>query len=561
MHGANLHATFRYGQYARTYIWLKYSVIFSIDRKSQYSIIGETKDHRVKVLNEKSDCRRQKFLFYLIIAISIGIRFPHVFKELSPYQFCDEVIWLNEVQRMISENSFVPNNFLSGSLSVIPAFLSSLFAKLIIGRNLDGDELTIVVRIFLIHGSLIGAAFIYRKLLRFFLQNEWMIVAGTAVLLLNPSSLAFSLYWYPDHYILLPAVFFYFTVVSAIVNRKSGRSQWVLIGIALAVLVSTKYTTLLAAAMLIPALIAKGKVFPVQISAARIVRQATIVFSVFAISFLALNYGVIFNPDKFIEDFLHNFHNYGQFKGGTQTLVFYLYTMLVSPFGLISFIFLVFGVVFVFRLNKIIGWSLICFPVLLVLSLSRSGLTITRNMAVLLPITSIFLICGLQEVISISKKAARTPKLLIFVFVSFSLGLPIGESISQFKSSLKQDSRVLASNWISENIPEYSSIGNNQGCSGPSPADTSGFKSIGDPFMDLQLDYYVINSFWFSPIFRHYETRSDQRYFHYYRFLNYGNPLFRQHTDITELIPSNYVIEKVFSGDGPEIVVLRRISN
>jgi hypothetical protein len=77
----------------------------------------------------------------------------------------------------------------------------------------------------------------------------------------------------------------------------------------------------------------------------------------------------------------------------------------------------------------------------------------------------------------------------------------------------------------------------------------------------LQLDYYVINSFWFSPIFRHYETKSDQRYFHYYRFLNYGNPLFRQHTDITELIPSNYVIEKVFSGDGPEIVVLRRISN
>ena len=274
-----------------------------------------------------------------------------------------------------------------------------------------------------------------------------------------------------------------------------------------------------------------------------------------------LNNGVIYNPNKFIEDFLLNFNNYARYKGGIQTFVFYLYTMLVSPFGLVSFVLLVFGVVFVFKLNKLVGWSLISFPVLLVLSLSRSGLTISRNTAVLLPITSIFLICGLQEVISISKKTTRTPRLLIFIFVAFSMSFPVGESISQVQTSLKHDSRVLASTWISENIPGYSSIGHNEGCSGASPADTAGLISTPDALMELQLDFYVLNSFWNSPIYRHYETKSDQRYFHFYRFLNYGNPLFRQHTDIAELIPTNYVIEKVFSGDGPEIVVLRRILN
>ena len=68
-----------------------------------------------------------------------------------------------------------------------------------------------------------------------------------------------------------------------------------------------------------------------------------------------LNNGVIYNPNKFIEDFLLNFNNYARYKGGIQTFVFYLYTMLVSPFGLVSFVSLVFGVVFVFKLNKLVG--------------------------------------------------------------------------------------------------------------------------------------------------------------------------------------------------------------
>ena len=90
---------------------------------------------------------------------------------------------------------------------------------------------------------------------------------------------------------------------------------------------------------------------------------------------------------------------------------------------------------------------------------------------------------------------------------------------------------------------------------------TAGLVATADPTMELQLDFYVFNSFWESPIYRHYETYSDQRFFHFYRFLNYGNPLFRRHIDLAELIPSNYVIEKVFSEDGPEIVVLRKRSS
>ena len=515
----------------------------------------------MKNVTETSYQRSQSFLFYMLIAISVGIRFPHIFKELSPYQFCDEVIWLNEVQRMISENSFVPTNFLSGSLNIVPAFLASQSAKIAIGRNLNGDELTIAVRIVLILGSVIGAAIIYRKLLRMLLKNEWVIIAGTAILLLNPSSLAFSLYWYPDHYILLPVVFFYYTVVSTIVNEKSGRSQWALIGIALAVLVSTKYTTLLAAAMLVPALIARGDIFPLRISSLRMFRQVATTISVFVLSFLVINYGALFNPSKFVEDFLFNFHNYSRYKGGIQTLEFYIYTMLISPFGLVSLLFLILGIVFVFKRNKFVGWSLISFPILLVLSLSRSGFTISRNMAVLLPITSIFMICGLQQAFLIAKKTSTVRRSPIFILVTLSLSFPLAESISQTKMSLKQDSRVLSSEWISENIPANASIGTNEGCSGASPVSTAGLVATADPTMELQLDFYVFNSFWESPIYRHYETYSDQRFFHFYRFLNYGNPLFRRHIDLVELIPSNYVIEKVFSEDGPEIVVLRKRSN
>ena len=513
----------------------------------------------MKIWIERSDFQRQNFLFYLVIAISIGIRFPHVFKELSPYQFCDEMIWIIEVQRMISENSFVPNNFLSGSLSIVPAFLASQFSKLTIGRNLTANELTVIVRIMLIQGSVIGAAFVCRKLLRIFLKNEWMIIGGIAVLLLNPSSLAFSLYWYPDHYILFPAIFFYYTVISAIVNRKYGRNQWILIGFAWAVLVSTKYTTLLSAVMLIPLFIADGKIKPLRLSSIRIFQKATLVFTVFMSSFLILNYGVIFNPNKFVQDFLFNFHNYDRYKGGIQTLAFYLYTMLISPFGSVSLILLVLGVVFVFKQNKLAGSSLISFPVLLVFSLSKSGFTISRNMAVLLPITSIFFVCGLHEALSIAKRTSVVPRSLIFIFTIICLYFPVAESISQIQNSLKQDSRVLASKWIAEHVPAKASIGTNEGCSGESPVKIAGLVGTSDPMMESQFDFYVFNSFWDSPIYEHYESRSDQRYFHFYRFLNYGVPLFRKHLEIADLIPQNYIIERVFDGDGPNIVVLRRL--
>ena len=515
----------------------------------------------MEIWSARTDRWRQNFSFYALIAISVGIRFPHVLKELSPYQFCDEVIWLNEVQRMVAEKSFVPNKFLSGSLSILPAFLISQLTKLSIGRDLSSNELTMVVRVVLIHGSVIAAAFIYRKLLRTLLKNEWVIICGLAVLLLNPSSLAFSLYWYPDHYIVFPAVFFYYSVVAAIANKKYVRNQWILIGVAWAVMVSTKYTTLLAAAMLIPLLISEGGISPIRTSSIRVFRRAVFISSVFVSSFLVLNYGVLFNPNKFVQDFFFNFNNYSRFQGGMQSLLFYLYAMIVSPFGLISVPLLILGVISIFKQNRLIGWSLISFPVLLAISLSRSGFTISRNAAVILPITSIFLICGIQEALTFAKKYPRLLRSLIFCFIVISLSFPAAESISQLAKSLKPDSRVLASEWISENISANASIGTNEGCSGASPADTAGLLTTQDPMMKLQLDYYVINSFWDSPIFRYYESNRDQRYFHFYRFLEYGNPLFRHHYNISELIPINYFEAMRFNEDGPEIVVLRRLDN
>ncbi len=515
----------------------------------------------MKIWNTRTVCRLQNFSFYVLLAVSVGIRFPHVFKELSPYQFCDEDIWLTEVQRMVAEKSFVPNQFLSGSLSVIPAFLISQLTKLTIGRELNGNELTVAVRVVLIHGSVIAAAFIYRKLLRTLLRNEWTVICGLAILLLNPSSLAFSLYWYPDHYIIFPAVFFYYSVVAAITNKMYLRNQWILIGVAWAVLVSTKYTALLAATMLIPLLISEGRISPLRTSSTRVFRRVALVFAVFMSSFLLLNYGILFNLSKFLEDFLFNFNNYSRFQGGVQSLLFYLYTTIVSPYGLVSLPLFILGVASIFRQNKVVGWSLVSFPVLLVVSLSRSGFTISRNTAVLIPITSTFLICGIQEALTFGKKFTRILRPLIFTFTAIALSFPAAESISQLEKSIEQDSRLIASKWISENIPAYASIGTNEGCSGASPADTAGLSTTRDPMMELQLDFYVINSFWNSPISRYYESTSDQRYFHFYRFLGYGNPLFRQSFDIAGLIPPNYYEEITFSGDGPEIVVLRRVND
>ena len=113
--------------------------------------------------------------------------------------------------------------------------------------------------------------------------------------------------------------------------------------------------------------------------------------------------------------------------------------------------------------------------------------------------------------------------------------------------------------WLDKNLPAKARVGSNEFCSGVAPISRTDVSIVVDPLVSLDLDWYVINSYWDSPFFDAYGTIGEQKYFHFYRFnrprnLNLGNSL----PDLKSVLPSGYEIVKLFSSNGPDVIVLRK---
>jgi len=132
---------------------------------------------------------------------------------------------------------------------------------------------------------------------------------------------------------------------------------------------------------------------------------------------------------------------------------------------------------------------------------------------------------------------------------------------------LKQDSRIPASSWIKENIPNGTVIGiENRNCSNVSPAVTAGFQTEIDAFLDQKKEYYVFVSYWETPFDDFYRKNVgifqvvDQKYLHFYHFND--KTIFRlpkEKLSLNDLTPTGYEIIKVISSNGPDVIILKRI--
>jgi hypothetical protein len=126
------------------------------------------------------------------------------------------------------------------------------------------------------------------------------------------------------------------------------------------------------------------------------------------------------------------------------------------------------------------------------------------------------------------------------------------------------DTRIEAANWIKSAGFGENSIGNNEFCSGESPASTAGLNSTYDPFFKGGLDFYVINSYWDSPCRDKYLekgilTQSELNRIHFEQwnstklFGGFGRVLVEDAD-----FPQQYHIIKEFHGNGPDIFVLKK---
>lgn len=499
-------------------------------------------------------------MFLLLVVIVIAIKTIPIRDELAPFQFCDETIWLNEVSQMIRSGSLVPQEFRSGSLSILPVFLAVKFCSFFFQRNLSENEITVMARVLLIvFGSALTLLF-FRRILEKLQIKSWLLIPAGAVLLLNPTQLSFSRYWYPDHFIVLPSTIFLLACVRIIIDRNTSLRSYAYVGLAFALIVSTKYTAVSAAICFLPLVtVGLNKVRrSTQIKTATI--RLLTVFGFSVTSFSLINYGIFFHYSKFVLDFKFNLQNYSQLAGGIVPLQFYAWMLIVAPFGLFGLPWIVLGMRSIWNSSRTLLITILPFLMILLIGLARSGLTTSRNIAIGLPFITLFLVVGINQWTSDSFVGRRS-FLAIRISLPFLMLSPIAaESLRSIQSDIQTDSRDQAVTWVRKNIPTNVSLGSNEFCSGLSPGDVAGFKTTIDPTFSLRLDYYLLNSYWDSPLSPYYQSHSNQKFFHFYRLKNSSVPFRFPNLDKTNFIPRGYEIIKVLSGDGPEIIVLRRNS-
>jgi 4-amino-4-deoxy-L-arabinose transferase-like glycosyltransferase len=518
------------------------------------------------------DLTYPRVLFALFVS-AILLRLPAVSQGLPPYVFCDEDIFFGDAFRMLQSGSWSAQEFRSGNFNIYPALILAKVVSLFM--VVDATVFLIIGRLF--YAVFLGAASIYlvaaaaRKLSG---RNEVGLLAACGFLL-SPTVRADSREWYPDHYLMFFSALILYIIVRILMGHTT-RWNYISLGVAWGVGLSVKYTF---AFMILPILImflatwlrlrsqgnGEGR-FLAECLRATLTGVAT------GIVFALLNISAFGNPDKFVTDFSFNLTNYNVASDASAVdgILFYSFCLFALTIGVLGLIGMAAGSVSLARRNWWHLAVLLGFPAVTVLYLGTQGLVINRNIVIAIPFVLVLFACGLSELYHRSGQWNGVARTFGWASIAISAALPVAQVAGSFAQDLRPDSRVLAYDWIAENIPGGSTVGDNETCSGLSPAAQNCNILVHDPSLQSGLDYYVINSYWNSTFNDAYRGQSavqyawDQKYLHYYYFNDRELPryfltYFNDRIAPADLVPDGYQLSRMFSSNGPNILIVKRV--
>lgn len=517
------------------------------------------------------------YVFYLLI-IGVILRLPAIFfQELPPFQFCDEDIYSNEVFKMLTENRFFTQEFRSGGINIYPSYLLGKLFYLITGRLPELNELIILTRFFFSGILNASTLFILAKIgkitFKDALRPQIILLLG---FICSPMVAGVSRIWYPDHYIIFFSSLFLYYLLLFIEHGKT-KERWIFakLGIALGLMVSAKYTGLLLAVPLIVGLFidyrSKFKTKKIKEFIAIYLPDLTIM-GIFTIAVLLLfQFSAIIYPDHFIEGFKFNLSNYNR-SGPSfnfQGILFYFVILFISSLGIVGFALYLTGAFIFFKRQRSLFYIFLSFPLFIVIYLGKANLVINRNMIIAVPFILPLFANGLDFCLRIISKQNKHKKIFFtLLLAAMFLGDPVYKLIEQFTVDLKTDSRIIARQWIDENIPEKSIIIHNEFCSGESPAKAQKFSLKKDEGnLSDSFNYYIYNDWWDSSIKDFFSKKSlllESKYSQlHYLHLNDKMPLSlnRQQDSFNNLKAEKKLeVVKEFSSSGPRIVILKKIN-
>jgi hypothetical protein len=510
-----------------------------------------------------------------IVLLAVLSRVPAIFQELPPYLFCDENLFAGDAFFLLQHERLLTGQFKAGGLNI---YLPLLVAKIIFifnnnifsYTNFGYTNFVILGRaIYLLLLNPLTVVFIYFSAIALF-RKKAIALCSALAFLISPLLLANSRIWYPDAYIgFFSAGLIYFLIKNYQAPEKIF--NYVMIGVFLALTISTKYTGLLlvpvvGVVLLINLFWSDSSILPSPKFNFLVISKLLFYAAISAlIVLLVINFSALVDPNRFIQGFNFNIENYNRHGTlGWRGILFYLFVLYYLSLGGFGLIAIALGYQsFCKKHPRLI--VLLLAPIAVAIYLGASGLVLFRNMTIFLPL--IFLIAGVgihrlcQFVIS-GSRIQKTSAVVVLLGIVFS---QLPQLALTMQRDFKTDSRILAEAWLKTHIPSQSIVGTNEFCSGPSPAKVAGLQTDIDPRADKNLDYYVFDTYWTSIFDLAYRGNKgilqewDQKYLHYYFFSDVD--IFRWQTNpvqIHQLVPPGYQIIKWFKSSGPDVVILKK---
>jgi hypothetical protein len=286
---------------------------------------------------------------------------------------------------------------------------------------------------------------------------------------------------------------------------------------------------------------------------------------VFLFLTVLLNFGAVLRTKTFINGFLFNLNNYGStVETRYDGFLYYAAVLLINSFSVFGFFYLVAGIV-ISRRNKFILIFLALYPLILILLLGDKRWVIARNMAsassFLIPFIAIGIAWAIQKMQSTNQVVRKS----FTIIIAASILVPVVSYGYLVNKDISMDTRILAANWISSNIEKSVTVGVNEFCSGNSPAQVAGNTVVIDPTLTQNLKYYVLNSYWINPSSNKYLEKGvlsliDQSKIHFEQWNSTKLIGALGTVALTESdFPDKYNIFKLIRGNGPDIIILKRV--
>ncbi len=377
--------------------------------------------------------------------------------ELPYYPNVDEQLSLDCIYSLLDQHIYAGDIYILDFFRYPHfTFYYAVLGVRILGRFISGVDTVILIRYVVCGTALLSNVFIYFIVKKMTGSRRWAYI-GLVLSVFSLYGYAYLYYTGPDTMIYAVANVILFLGCMIYKDTQADRVVYVwypLIAVCIGIATAAKYHGILFGIFWLALHISK-KYWKSYRNNFLFFLNCILTVIVFCLC----NYSMFFYFRTFVGDNLYNFNHYAWGHPGIEhnlPLLGYLEAYGLTSYGVAGGILFLLGV---YRLVQRKDWRQITvfliMPVFVILFLSRYRIVLGRNLSLVLPFASLFIVYGLMEAEALLEKNRFYRRSLISAVVVLMVFFNVGTAVNDLRYDLTY---IQAEKYIEEQIPEGASI-------------------------------------------------------------------------------------------------------